>query len=256
LPYTLARLTKLKELYLRNNGFKGRLPDFIGGLTNLEKLMVSKNNWEGPIPTFLSKLKKLKYLGLRETAFEGNIPTFLATLDKLTYLSLSETRLSGEVPKALNALVSLKELYINSAWFYGPLPNLSSLKKLTLIDLADKFFSGPVPSFLLRVPVVSMGGNYFSGSATALPCADHFTLVGNCLSAGPTKCGGPAAQKTTAECNKFCGTAMAAGACSGKGVCMPDVEKIPSADAFAPICKCEKGYWASHKKLRCSNNNT
>ncbi|CAI5971703.1 unnamed protein product [Closterium sp. NIES-64] len=253
LPSSFANLKKLKELYLRNNRFSGPLPEYIGSFTNLERL---KNYWEGSIPKTLSQLKKLKYLGLMETAFEGEIPTFLGTLGQLTYLSLSDTRLYGQVPKALSGLAKLKELYLNNGWYYGPLPDLSGLKQLTFIDLSGNYFSGPIPAFLQRVKKVNAADNYFSGSASSLPCSDDFSVTGNCLSSVPSKCGGTAGQKTTEECNKFCGTATATGACSGKGMCVLDVAQLLKTQAYVPMCKCQSGYWASHQKMRCSKNNT
>ncbi|CAI5518991.1 unnamed protein product [Closterium sp. Naga37s-1] len=237
--------------------------------------------------------------------------------------SLSDTRLYGEVPKALGGLVKLRELYLNNGWYYGPLPDLSALKQLTLMyaslflsqpafpacsllppwclsfqlfhipcpcahlslctppiylpslilfltcscptllhspprpssDLSGNYLSGPIPAFLQRVKKVNAADNYFSGSASSLPCSDDFSVTGNCLSSVPSKCGGTAGQKTTQECNKFCGSAMAAGACSGKGVCVLDVAQLLNTQAYVPMCKCQSGYWASHQKLRCSKNN-
>ncbi|CAI5497576.1 unnamed protein product [Closterium sp. Naga37s-1] len=250
LPASFANLTKLKELYLHNNRFSGPLPDFIGSFTKLEQLMVSKNRWEGAIPKTFSKLKKLRLLGLMETSLEGEIPTFLGALEHLTYLSLSDTRLYGEVPKALSGLAKLRELYLQNALFYGPISGLSTLKQLTLIDLSSNYFSGPIPAFLQRVKKVNAADNYFSGSASSLPCSDDFSLGGNCLVSVSPKCGESAAQKSAAECNKFCGTATATGACSGKGVCVMDVDQSLGSQAFVPACKCQAGFWASHKKQR------
>ncbi|CAI7884488.1 unnamed protein product [Closterium sp. NIES-53] len=145
-------------------------------------------------------------------------------------------------------------LYLNNGWYYGPLPDLSALKQLTLIDLSGNYLSGPIPAFLQRVKKVNAADNYFSGSASSLPCSDDFSITGNCLSSVPSKCGGTAGQKSTKECNKFCGTATATGACSGKGVCVLDVDKLLNTQASVPMCKCQSGYWASHQKLRCSKN--
>ncbi|CAI5499374.1 unnamed protein product [Closterium sp. Naga37s-1] len=297
LPASFANLTKLKQLYLDNNRFSGPLPDFIGSLTHLEQLMVSKNHWQGAIPKTFSKLKKLRLLGLMETSLEGEIPTFLGKLSHLTYLSLSSSRLHGEVTGALSGLTKLRELYLQNALFYGSVAGLSTLKKLTLIDLcripsspplelplwvlltpslvrdplflnmthkndlSGNYFSGPIPAFLHQVQKFNAADNYFSGSASSLPCSDDFSgsafsLGGNCLSSVPPNCGEPAAQKSAAECNKFCGSATATGACSGKGVCVMAVDESRGTKEFVPMCKCQAGYWASHQKLRCSKNST
>ncbi|CAI5955468.1 unnamed protein product [Closterium sp. NIES-65] len=231
--------------------------------------VVSKNYWEGPIPKALSKLKKLKYLGLRETALEGEIPAFLGTLSQLTYLSLSDTRLYGKVPThsppshcplasfLLPPPPFLLCSSLSDTRLYGQVPKaLSGLAKLKELDLSSNYLSGPLPAFLQRVKKVNAADNYFSGSASSLPCSDDFSVTGNCLSSVPSKCGGTAGQKTTQECNKFCGTATATGACSGKGVCVLDVAQLLKTQAYVPMCKCQSGYWASHQKLRCSKNNS
>ncbi|CAI5983861.1 unnamed protein product [Closterium sp. NIES-64] len=125
------------------------------------------------------------------------------------------------------------------------------LRLAAISDLSDNYFSGPLPSFLRQVKQVNADSNYFSGSAAALPCSDLFSVNGNCLSSVPSQCGGPAAQKTPAECSKFCGTGAAGGACSGKGVCVPDMQKMLSSHAFVPVCKCAAGFLPTQNKLGC-----
>ncbi|CAI5955474.1 unnamed protein product [Closterium sp. NIES-65] len=281
IPKTLSQLKKLKYLGLMETAFEGEIPTFLGTLGQLTYLSLSDTRLYGQVPKALSGLAKLKELYLNNGWYYGPLPD----LSGLKQLTLIQSRSTTSCLPA-HSFLSLSCLYSSRAYVcilslpFGSIASLhpTSLPSLIffltcffpillisppstthsppLSDLSGNYFSGPIPAFLQRVKKVNAADNYFSGSASSLPCSDDFSVTGNCLSSVPSKCGGTAGQKTTEECNKFCGTATATGACSGKGMCVLDVAQLLKTQAYVPMCKCQSGYWASHQKMRCSKNNT
>jgi hypothetical protein len=70
----LASMTKLTNLVLANNNFKGTIPSSLGSLTELNALFLSNSNLEGTIPSSLGSLTKLTNLWLDGNYLTGLVP--------------------------------------------------------------------------------------------------------------------------------------------------------------------------------------
>ncbi|CAI5473143.1 unnamed protein product [Closterium sp. Yama58-4] len=251
LPSGLGKLTRLNELYLHRNGLSGPV-SVLTSLTKLNRLLLGDNNFNGSFPQGFSNLKSLNYLSMRYNAFEGRIPNVISTLKKLTYLSLYNNRFKGIIPRTITSLTKLSNLLLQDNYLDGYVPSLSSLKKLTEVDLSANYFTGPPPSFYKAPSTLNLDDNYFFGSSLPkdkdgnIICAA--SLAKNCLtisSSGDNSlsddcCSTKSSQRTAAACNKFCGTSGNM-QCGGIriGICYPSdkvVETSGSVSSRAPVC--------------------
>ncbi|KAG4913035.1 hypothetical protein JHK82_053618 [Glycine max] len=99
---TIAKLTKLKEIYISWTNVSGPVPDFLARLTNLQFLDLSFNNLSGPIPSSLSQLSNLVSLRLDRNRLTGPIPESFGSFKKPgPSLWLSHNQLSGPIPASL-----------------------------------------------------------------------------------------------------------------------------------------------------------
>ena len=77
---TLAKLSKLEKLNLRQNAFGGKIPEEIGDLRRLNKLDLCHNQFTGPLTKELGQLTELIELRLHCNQFSGEIHFTLALL--------------------------------------------------------------------------------------------------------------------------------------------------------------------------------
>lgn len=94
-PLTLAPLTELVLLSLRNNLISGPVLNFSFNL-KLASLDLSKNSLTGPISDSLLRLDKLELLQLSDNKLNGSIPPFNQT--SLKAFNVSNNNLTGEIP--------------------------------------------------------------------------------------------------------------------------------------------------------------
>lgn len=142
LPPDIGRLTKLKELRLRNCQLTS-LPPEIGQLTNLEKLYLG-NNQLVKIPSEISQLINLKELDLNSNGLSQLSPSFLNTsLSCLQKLYLSGNHLR-DFPPEFCCFTSLTELDLNSNQLVNLPPEIGQLFKLKrLFVRANKLIKIP-----------------------------------------------------------------------------------------------------------------
>ena len=162
LPATLANLTQMRDLYIRNNprsgrsqpGLHGEIPAGLGNLTGLWELDLAGNALSGEIPGTLGNLRELTFLDLSGNRLEGEIPGALGNLGELYALDLSDNRLEGNIPGALGNLDELEELYLSDNRLEGQIPpalgELEHLEDLYLSGEHNKF-TGCIPSGLRSV---------------------------------------------------------------------------------------------------------
>lgn len=86
----------LKQLYLCDNKFTGRLPDCWGTLPALEVLDLRRNSLKGAIPRTFGQLSSLVQLDLSFNQFSGEVPVErFASMSKLQWLNLSHCNFLG-----------------------------------------------------------------------------------------------------------------------------------------------------------------
>lgn len=107
-----TNLSKIREIWLTDNQFSGKLQEGVCKLTALTHLSLAKNQLEGSIPSQMGKLHNLLYLAMGENKLSGGIPQSLIALHQLQTLSLHNNQLTGKVPDWLFALTSLEDVFL------------------------------------------------------------------------------------------------------------------------------------------------
>ncbi|KAK7411599.1 hypothetical protein VNO78_03034 [Psophocarpus tetragonolobus] len=133
----IAKLTKLKSLFITYTNLSGPLPGFLGQLKNLELIKLSFNNLSGPIPSSLSQLPNLGSLQLDRNKLTGPIPASFGSFNKPgPDLMLSHNQLSGPIPASLGNLdperidLSRNKLEGDASMLFG------SKKRTQILDLS------------------------------------------------------------------------------------------------------------------------
>lgn len=184
----MQRITTVK---LDSSGYGGTLSLAIGNLTFLQYLQVAGNALGGPIPSSIGQLNQLIILDLSSNSFTGTLPDSIGSLQSLQSLNAGDNLLRGVLPGALSGLTNLVELRMEHNLLYGSLPDLSSLKRLQVLDLSYNGFSGGIPlKFPPFVISVSLKSNGLTGGLTK----DHINGLNpmlNVLDLGGNNLSGP-----------------------------------------------------------------
>jgi len=99
---------RLKSLDLRENKFRGSIPESLGSASSLETLFLSGNELTGLVPSSLGdNCTKLQFLGLATNHLSGPLPNSIGKCQRLTHLALHNNMLSGCVPYAVQHLSNL-----------------------------------------------------------------------------------------------------------------------------------------------------
>lgn len=138
---TIAKLTKLKSLFITYTNISGPIPAFLGQLKNLELIKLSFNNLSGPIPSTLSQLPNLGSLQLDRNKLTGPIPSSFGAFKKPgPDLILSHNQLSGPIPASLGNL-NPDRVDLSRNKLEGDASMLFSSKKTTqILDLSRNKF--------------------------------------------------------------------------------------------------------------------
>jgi hypothetical protein len=102
IPDTLTNCSKLINIDLSDNQFRGAISPKIGSLINLQAVYLQQNYLSGTIPATVGNITQLSVLNLKSNQLEGNIPDGVWQLSNLTGLALGQNKLSGGIPSALN----------------------------------------------------------------------------------------------------------------------------------------------------------
>ncbi|XP_042476659.1 probable inactive leucine-rich repeat receptor-like protein kinase At3g03770 [Macadamia integrifolia] len=159
---TLVRLPSLKVLSLVSLGLWGPLSGKISRLSSLEILNVSSNFLSGTIPREISSMGNLQTLILDDNMFTNNVPDWLGELSILAVLSLKNNSLSGHLPKSLGTMENLRVLSVSMNRLSGPVPDLSRLTNLQVLDLEDNYLGPQFPSLGSKLVRIVLRKNRFS----------------------------------------------------------------------------------------------
>ncbi|XP_047306654.1 putative receptor-like protein kinase At3g47110 [Impatiens glandulifera] len=202
IPSSLYNLSNLNFLSLRSNNLQGSLPPYFGNMfPHLETLQLDFNNFTGQLPNSIGNLTKAGVLTFSDNEFSGKFTVDFSKLVNLVNLTLQYNNLgSGDLDGMhfLESLItncsSLEVLSANGNQFGGVLPdfvgNISSnihffalssnqlqgrippttignLVNLSLLDLSNNRFTGPIPSTIGKLQKLQrfyLGRNQLSGT--------------------------------------------------------------------------------------------
>lgn len=159
---TLSRLPDLRVLTLTGLGLWGPLPGKVSRLAALEIVNVSGNYLYGELPQGLARLDNLQTLIADDNLLSGALPPWLGQLPSLAVLSLRNNSLQGAVPDSVRDMGALRSLNLACNNLSGNLPDMSALKNLQVIDLANNSLGPAFPRLGRKVASVALSGNRFS----------------------------------------------------------------------------------------------
>lgn len=172
LPQNLNQLSKLENIGLQKNQFRGELPSF-SGLSNLKYAYLDGNNFDTIPADFFDGLENLQVLALDSNNFNASkgwsFPKGLQSSAQLTNLSCMSCNLAGQLPDFLGNFASLQNLKLSGNNLTGPIPE--SFKGLNLVNLwlnnqKGGGFTGTIDVLgnMDQLRTLWLHGNHFSGT--------------------------------------------------------------------------------------------
>uniref|UniRef100_A0A7N0U1Q8 Protein kinase domain-containing protein n=1 Tax=Kalanchoe fedtschenkoi TaxID=63787 RepID=A0A7N0U1Q8_KALFE len=155
LPSSLASLSQLRHVNLRNNNLHGGLPVALFEIQGLQSLVLYGNSLSGPVPLEIGKVRNLQNLDLSQNLFNGSMPKTLLQCRRLKILDLSQNNFTGPLPDGFgSSLNMLEKLDLSYNKFSGMIPedigNLSNLQGT--VDFSHNDFTGSIPASLGNLP--------------------------------------------------------------------------------------------------------
>lgn len=184
-PDSVGHMNRLEALMISENRLR-RLPFAVTRLSSLRHLSLDNNKLEGGLVGDTTRLKHLVGLSACGCALKEIDPSTLAPLKALEYLHLSFNKLSvvPAVPSTVTNLFiphnnidelslsldlpQLQHLNLAGNWMTAfPLPAISPLSRLTVLNLSRNRISGEVPSLAAFSSLVEL--HLSRNSITSLP---------------------------------------------------------------------------------------
>ncbi|XWS48324.1 hypothetical protein CRYUN_Cryun13aG0066000 [Craigia yunnanensis] len=141
-----SRHQRVTILNLNSQGMVGFISPSIGNLSFLRILDLSNNSFQGAvtpdqssvqvatglIPPSIYNLSYLTTSFMRSNQVQGSLPRSVGvTLHNIKVLSLSANQLNGIIPVSISNVSNLEILELSINNFFGGVPSLASLKKLS-----------------------------------------------------------------------------------------------------------------------------
>ncbi|KAL8487525.1 hypothetical protein ACS0TY_023998 [Phlomoides rotata] len=202
-PAAVLNMYTLSFLDIRFNSFSGAVPPELFA-KDLDLLFLNNNNFMTRLPDYDVENPHVLYLTLANNKFFGPIPRSIAkSLAGLSEILLLNNMLSGCLPYELGLLKDAVVFDAGNNNLTGPLPySLGCLEKLEVLNFAGNFLYGSVPEpvcGLGRLSNLSLSDNYLSQMGRA--CMD---LVRNGVLDVRRNCiPGQPGQRSVAECAAF-----------------------------------------------------
>ncbi|KAJ6373419.1 hypothetical protein OIU76_027708 [Salix suchowensis] len=130
----VKKLASLRNLYLSNNSFSGKIDeDAFDGMNSLKEVYLAHNEFTGEIPRSLVLVRKLTKLSLEGNQFGGNLPDF--PQENLGVFNAAGNNFKGQIPTSL-ADFSPGSFAGNQGLCGKPLPACKSSRKKTIVIIA------------------------------------------------------------------------------------------------------------------------
>ncbi|KAK3430317.1 hypothetical protein EUGRSUZ_E01853 [Eucalyptus grandis] len=163
IPGDLGSLLKLRRLNLYANNLAGSVPSSIGNLSLLEILYLTQNNLGGSIPQVLGCLPNLHLIGIGFNSLSGTIPSSLLNLSSLILFDVAHNQIQGTLPAGIGLkLPDLEFFSVTENQLEGPIPpSISNYTKLDVLQIGSNKFFGKVPSLenLFKLSCFQIFGN-------------------------------------------------------------------------------------------------
>jgi Leucine-rich repeat (LRR) protein len=141
-------LSQLKDLTLLklSASFTGTIPYYLAGLSSLTDLYLDGNQLTGPIPARLYSMTQLKILQLQSNNLTGTLSTAIGGMTNLIDFRVSRNRMTGAIPTQLSRLTNLRLAWLHVNDFVGSVPNgTCSIESLEFLQ-ADCNPAGSAPN--------------------------------------------------------------------------------------------------------------
>ncbi|CAI9290211.1 unnamed protein product [Lactuca saligna] len=182
----IQKFSSLRYLYLSDNHINGTISEKLWELSSLDHICLSQNHLSGaisenignsmasiinlsknplqgvPSTDHMSNLSYVKQLDLSSCKLGPHFPRWIQKLEKLIHLDISNTSISDTAPPEIWNM-QLSYLNISSNNISGEAPDLSSRDFAITIDLSSNSFNGPIPHLPLRLVLLNLSRNKFSG---------------------------------------------------------------------------------------------
>ncbi|KAL0755982.1 hypothetical protein Bca101_093650 [Brassica carinata] len=157
----------IDSLQVDENNITGSVPPAFGNMTSIKHLHLNNNTLTGEIPVELSKLNNLAHLILDNNNLTGSLPQELARLPSFTILQMDNNNFDGsEIPEAYGRFSRLVRLSLRNCGLQGSIPDLSSIKNLSFLDLSWNNLTGSIPESKLsdNMTTIELSYNNLTGS--------------------------------------------------------------------------------------------
>ncbi|AQK86815.1 probable leucine-rich repeat receptor-like protein kinase At5g49770 [Zea mays] len=174
IPQQLGNLQQLSFLALNSNKFTGTIPPTLGLLSNLFWLDLADNQLTGSIPVStattpgLDQLTHTKHFHFNKNQLSGTLTGLFNSNMSLIHILFDSNQLTGPIPEELGGISSLQVLRLDRNSLKGTIPpNISNLVNLNELNLASNQLTGPLPdlSSMTKLNVVDLSNNSFAVSA-------------------------------------------------------------------------------------------
>ncbi|KAM2072018.1 hypothetical protein ACFX1Q_040392 [Malus domestica] len=151
----VQNLTSLEVLSLSFVNVSSAIPHSMANLSSLTTLYLRDCHLFGEFPTY-NKGSSLRMIDVSHNKLQGQLPRSLANCVMLEYLVLSNNRFNDVFPIWLGTLLELKLLAMRHNGFYsviGKSRKNVDFPKLRILDLAYNDFTGAIPSMFPDITV-------------------------------------------------------------------------------------------------------
>lgn len=162
--------SSVRILNFSTNKFNTSLSEGLADCQALEEFNAGSNNLVGSLPDDIFRIPSLRQLLLPSNGFSGNLSASIGDLRNLTVIELFGNNISGILPEELGKLEKIEQLMLSSNKFSGFLPNLTSCKKLQVLDLRNNSLIGTINLDFKNFPdlvTLDLATNHLTGNIPA-----------------------------------------------------------------------------------------
>ena len=176
--------SSLREVRLRNNSFRGKLPSVPPSRRrySLSTIDFRDNNFSGTISESWGKLNSsLVGLYLGGNGLTGTIPEWIYDANRLQHLYIPNTNISGTISEKLWKLPNLQKIVLHNNKLSGSIPGvpITASPKVRGCDLSANFLNGTIPPTLFRLSKLEalvLSNNSLTGTIPEVPIPGIMSL--------------------------------------------------------------------------------